>query len=90
MAEKVDIPQQRTDEEVKPNRVITTFVVTLRLDESILRHRWRGKTETDILEHIKAEPQSEQMQEFVDELMATPDGDPKMMFVRHVKIVDPN
>lgn len=82
------IPQQRSDE-VPAKRVITTFIVTYTLNESLIRHNWRGKTEAEILESIESEPLDEQAQEFVDEFTSMALDDPRLLFVRHVKIVDP-
>lgn len=89
MTTNASIPQQRTTDE-KPKRVITTMVVVLRLDESIVRHKWRGDSEKEILSNIESEPLDEQIQEFVDEIQATAADDPNMIFTRTVKIVDPN
>lgn len=88
MTTKMNIPEQRTTD-VKPKRVITTFVVCLTLDESMVRHMWRGKTEDEIIESINSETLDDQIQEFVDEIQATSNDDKnKMIFVRTVRVVE--
>lgn len=80
------IPQQRTP---VVKRVKTTYVVSLTLDESIARHKWRGATEDAILASFDKEEFDERIQELKDELDAIPEDDSRLLFVRTVKIVDP-
>lgn len=84
-----DIPKQRADDEqVKPKRVKTTYVCCIVVNESIVRHQWRGKTEAEIIESFEKDSFDDKVQELIDELDSTPRD--KMTFVRYVEIVDPD
>lgn len=86
----VSIPAQRTNDvpEVKGKRVVTTYIATITLDEPYGRHKWRGSTDEEILASLQSGTPDEHIEEFSDELNGMAHDDPRLLFVRHVKIVD--